>query len=246
VTRLLLTALILILPALPVPINPASSADSPQQVTEALRIKDQQLLDAIAPGNVGVWDAAMANDAIYVDENGAMLHRAEFLKQLTPLPQGATGKLVIRNYTVTVHNDTATVIHTDDEDENYHGQRLKATYLTTETWQNTGEDWKLLLVHTYSIPHQPPTQKIDARDLPSYAGRYAAGDLLYTIRVEGDHLLGAHAGKASAVLNQEVRDVFFVTGQLRTRKIFQRDAAGKVTGFVDRREGTDLLWTKTQ
>jgi hypothetical protein len=40
--------------------------------------------------------------------------------------------------------------------------------------------------------------------------------------------------------------VFFVAGQPRTRKIFQRDAAGKITGFVDRREGIDLVWKKTK
>ena len=43
-------------------------------------------------------------------------------------------------------------------------------------------------------------------------------------------------------LQIEVRDVLFVAGQARSRKIFQRDAGGKITGFVDRREGQDLVW----
>jgi hypothetical protein len=45
-------------------------------------------------------------------------------------------------------------------------------------------------------------------------------------------------------LKAEVRDVFFVSGQLRTRKIFQRDNGGKIVSFVDRREGSDLVWKK--
>jgi hypothetical protein len=40
----------------------------------------------------------------------------------------------------------------------------------------------------------------------------------------------------------EVRDVLFIPGQPRVRKIFQRDKEGKITGFVDRREGEDLVW----
>jgi hypothetical protein len=42
----------------------------------------------------------------------------------------------------------------------------------------------------------------------------------------------------------EVRDVLFIAGQPRIRKIFQRDTAGRITGFVDRRENWDLVWRR--
>jgi hypothetical protein len=43
----------------------------------------------------------------------------------------------------------------------------------------------------------------------------------------------------------ELRDLFFVPGQPRTRRIFTRDAAGRVDGFVDRREGEDVRWRRS-
>lgn len=98
-----------------------------------LRVKDQLLLDAIAPGNRQVWEQALAPDAIYVDEDGMIMNRAEFLKQLEPLPAGAGGTLQIASYTANIDGDLATVVHTDDEVENYHGQILHSWYLTTET-----------------------------------------------------------------------------------------------------------------
>src|SRR6266567_4522213 len=199
--------------------------------TKLLRAKDQALLDAIAPGDVKTWDAAMAEGAIYVDENGQIMQRAEFLKQLTPLPAGASGTIKISDYSASLHENVGTVIHTDDEEENYHGEMLHARYLTTETWQNTGGDWKLLLVHVYAVLHDPPEQKLNAQELDTYVGKYTAGDLTYTIRREGDHLVGEREGRPSAKLSAELRDVFFVAGQPRTRKIFQYDASGKVTGF---------------
>jgi len=52
------------------------------------------------------------------------------------------------------------VVHTDDEQEQYHGQRLTAQYLTTETWQRQNGTWN------------------------------AAPDLLCTIRRESDDLTG--------------------------------------------------------
>ena len=44
--------------------------------------------------------------------------------------------------------------------------------------------------------------------------------------------------------NAEAPDVFFVKGDPRIRKIFQRDASGKITGFVERRESWDIAWIR--
>jgi hypothetical protein len=38
--------------------------------------------------------------------------------------------------------------------------------------------------------------------------------------------------------------VFFTPGRPRTRRIFMRAPDGTITGFADRREGTDLNWTR--
>lgn len=204
-----------------------TSVSAETDATAVLRSKDQALLDAIAPGDTKSWDAVLAPDAVYVDENGQIMTRAEFLKQLTPLPPGTSGTIKIKSYSATVHGDVATVIHTDDEHENYHGQQLHAEYLTTETWHKVGADWKLLLVHTYAVLHDPPSMTLTALDLDDYVGKYTAGDLAYTITRDGDHLVGSREGRPSASLLAEIRDVFFITGQPRTRKIFQRNAEGK-------------------
>lgn len=223
---------------------PVAAQDTPQQVAQVLRAKDQALLDAIAPGNVKVWDEVLADEAVYVDENGAIMDRAQFLKQLNPLPAGASGTLVIASYQAALHDNIATVVHTDDEVENYHGQTLKARYLTTETWQKAENDWKLLLIHTYAVLQDPPSQKLSAKELDAYAGRYTAGDLVYVLHRDGDRLIGQRQGGSPVEWNAELRDIFFIAGQPRIRKIFQRNANGKITGFVDRRESWDLVWKR--
>jgi ketosteroid isomerase-like protein len=212
---------------------------------ELLRSKDQALLDAIAPGDRKLWDEAMAADAVYVDENGVVMDRAAFLKQLEPLPAGASGSLRIASYAAHVAGDLATVIHTDDEQENYHGQMLSARYLMTETWHRESGEWKLVMVHAYAILKDPPAVSLPEKDLQEYVGRYSGGsDLMYTIQWDGKQLIGGRAGRATTPLQVETRDVLFVAGQPRTRKIFQRDPNGKITGFVDRREGEDLVWRR--
>lgn len=89
----------------------------------------------------------------------------------------------------------------------------------------------------------PPAITLPAAELQQYAGRYTGGtDLVYLIQWNGEQLTGGREGGAMKPLQVEVRDVLFVPGQPRIRKIFQRDEKGKVTGFVDRRESWDLVW----
>jgi hypothetical protein len=65
-----------------------------------------------------------------------------------------------------------------------------------------------------------------------------------TIRREGDHLVVERAGREAQLLLPESGDVFFSPGRPRTRRIFMRAPDGRVSGFADRREGTDLVWTR--
>jgi len=212
---------------------------------EQMRARDQALLDAIAPGDRTTWDQALAADAVYVDENGTVMDRAEFLKELAPLPAGASGTLRITSYSAHISGDLATVVHIDDEQENYHGQMLSAQYLTTETWRREAGEWKLHLVHTYAVLKDPPAILLPAEALQQYAGRYSGGaDLVYLIQWDGKQLVGGRQGGAMKPLKAEVRDVLFVPGQPRIRKIFQRDISGKISGFVDRRESWDLIWRR--
>ena len=141
--------------------------------------------------------------------------------------------------------DTAVVVHRDDEEENYHGQELHAQYLTTETWQQRHDLWQLLQVHVFAVPRTPASVELCQHELQAYEGRYSAGEgLIYDIRLNQGRLEGGRVGKSSTQLSAEVRDVFFLQDQPRSRKVFLRDPSGRVTGFVDRREGQDLLWKK--
>lgn len=53
-------------------------------------------------------------------------------------------------------------------------------------------------------------------------------------------------GRRGSELNVEAVDVMFVPGQPRSRKVFLRSADGRITGFVDRREGRDIPWKKVR
>lgn len=164
----------------------AASDPNPASVQKQLRADDQALLDAIAPGDKAVWQRLLAQDAVYVDENGTVMNRAQFLAALKPLPSGSSGHISIVDYQAKIHGQVALVVHKDDERENYHGIPLHADYLMTETWIKEGADWRLALVHVYVVAKDPPAIKTPPAALAEYEGRYrAAPDLSYVIRREG-------------------------------------------------------------
>ena len=222
----------------------SSSAQQVADVTQSLRKMDQELLDAIAPGDRNAWDSVISPDFLYADENNQVFTRAEFLKQLAPLPKGATGSITIDSYQAHRLADTVVVLHRDNETEMYFGSELHAQYLMTEVWQMLDGQWKLRSVHCAAVPTDPQTVQLSTQEMDQLTGTFQAGSLTYVIRRDGNRLLGGRKGQKEFELKAETRDVLVIPGQFRNRKVFFRTESGIVSGFADRRENRDLLWRK--
>lgn len=225
-------------------ITTASFGQEPKDLTALLRQKDQILADAIAPGDRKVWLNALSADFFYVDENNKLMSKAEFLKELSPLPHGITGKIAIASYELHRNGNTAIAAYREDETEHYFGSVLYAQYLLTEVWQQLGGEWKLRSVHCAAIPIDPPVITLTEAQMNELTGTFQAGSLTYVIRRVGNRLLGSQPGHKESELKVETRDVLFIADQPRSRKVFIRDASGKVTNFADRRENRDLTWVR--
>jgi len=95
-----------------------------------------------------------------------------------------------------------------------------------------------------AMPLDPPRGEA-ASALTDYAGQYALSDTTrQTIRLERDQLVADRPGRPLQLLLPETGDVFFTPGRARIRRIFTRAPNGQARGFAERREGTDLLWTR--
>jgi hypothetical protein len=210
-----------------------------------LRARTQELLDAIAPGQVEVWRRLLHERMIHVDENGIVRTKEQLLASLTPLPPDLQGRLRVAAFQVQAHGDVAVATHEDDEELVYFGQMLRSRFRTTDTWLRTPEGWRLIASQVLAVPVDPPSIVLDSKTLCAYEGVYALTPAVTaTIRCRGGELAVERTGRPTATYRPETSDVFFAPGEPRTRRIFQRDASGAVTGFVDRREGHDIVWRK--
>jgi hypothetical protein len=218
---------------------------APGNTEAVLRAQTQEMLDAIAVGHVAVWERYLDPRIVYVSEAGEVEGRAQLLAELKPLPAGISGNIAIGRFEVRLHGDTAVVLHVDEEDENYFGHAIHAQYLNTATWRLGADGWKLIAMQVLATLLDPPAIALPATQLDDYAGTYQLTDAIrYTIRRDGDRLVGERTGRPPQELRVEARDVVFVPGQPRSRKIFQRDASGRITGFADRREARDVVWAR--
>ena len=216
-----------------------------EDAREVLKRQTQELVDAIASGSIAVWDKYLDPAVLYVDESGQVSTKKEMLEGLKPLPDGVSGAIAVTDFRVALHGDVAAATYVNDERETYHGHELHCQYRTTDTWTKTPDGWRLIASQALAMRTDPPAIALPAAALDAYCGRYdLASAISYEIRRNGDALEGQQTGRKAEALRVEAPDVLFVPGHPRYRYVFLRNAAGRITGFAQRREAWDLVWKR--
>jgi ketosteroid isomerase-like protein len=206
----------------------------------------QAMSDAIASGNAAVWDKYLDPNVIFAEEDDTYKGNADMLKEIVPLPKGLSG--IIRVELLSYHEEdgVAVALFRQNETERYFGQTVYAKYLTSTTWRKRADGWKLIASQVLAEKIDPPAITLPAKQLAQYVGKYQLKDsaATYSLHLVDGRLIGTRDTRKAATWNAEASDVFFLSGDPRIRKIFQRAASGKIIGFVERRESWDIVWLK--
>jgi ketosteroid isomerase-like protein len=212
---------------------------------DILRSQTQEMADAVAPGNKVVWAKYLDARALYVSEDNEVKTKETVLAEIQPLPAGYSGTIKVVDFQVREHPALAVTTYIMDETEDVEGHILHNKYRETDVWRKTRAGWRLIAGQVLAIPKDPPEIQLSKTQLDEYAGVYRLSNATsVTIRVADGGLVADRPDGKPRILRTEVRDVFFSPGRPRERRIFIRDAAGIVSGFVTRREGEDLSWRR--
>ena len=228
--------------------NDAAINRSNDAIVEQLKGAMQELLDAIAPGDVAVWEKYLAEGCLYTDEEGNVKTRPDLLKELKPLPKGYHGSIKMGEPKVFAQENVIVLSHRDREELELYGQKLVTYFHSTDTWaKSQNGQWKLVAVQVMAIANERKPIAVSPKKLDEYVGQYQlAPEVTYTITREGDKLLGQRTGRAEEELLPLCADTFYRKGIWRGEKVFERDAKGQVVKLLDRRENNDLVWTKVK
>jgi ketosteroid isomerase-like protein len=207
---------------------------------------EQQLCDALTNGSPAVWDKYLDPDVIFAEEDDSYKDKDGMIKEVHPLPKDLGGEIKVELLSYHENGDTAVALFRQHEIERYYGQTIHASYLTNTVWKKRADGWKQIEGQVLAEKTDPPSIALSASDVRKFPGTYKLKDSepTYTLALIDGKLMGGRTGKTPSEWNAETRDVFFIKGDPRIRKIFQYDANGKVTGFVERRESWDIAWKK--
>lgn len=226
----------------------AAIQNSRDAIIEQLKRATQELLDAVAPGDVAVWKKYLAEGCLYTDEEGNVKTKGDLLNELKPLPKGYIGSIKMGEPKVFIQDNIIVMSHRDREELELHGQKLITWFHSTDTWakQKDGQ-WRLAAAQIMAIPNDRKPIAVSPEKLEAYVGQYQlATDVIYTITREGDRLFGQRTGRAREELLPLCEDTFYRKGVWRGEKVFERDDNGKVIRMLDRRENNDLAWRRVK
>jgi hypothetical protein len=193
----------------------------------------------------GCLSRLLDDHVTFINEGGESATKKDIVGSAGPLPKGIENHLVQTDFHVQLYGTVAVTSFTDVQTELAHGQTFHAKYRSTEVWLKEGADWRMISSQTIALADDPPSVVLSDKELGDYVGTYSGGpDFMFKIARNGSGLTGTLGSNPTVAMKAEVRDVLFTPGQPRLRRIFQRDAQGKITGFVSRREGHDLVFKR--
>jgi len=223
----------------------ASAAESAASVEALIKRQSQEFSDASASGDAKVLARYLDDRVVFMNEGGELASKKDIVDGAGPSPAGTSNTLVQTDWGFELHGPVAVTSFTDQSTQQFHGQTLHASFRSVEVWLNEKGSWRMISSETIAVPDDPATVALPGKVLDEYVGTYQAGpDVTYRIIRDSDGVSGAIGDGKPRAMKAEVLDVLFTPGLPRYRKIFQRDASGRIIGFVSRREGHDVVFQR--
>ena len=212
-----------------------------ESLSDLLKRKTQAFSDAGVTGDKAEFAADLDPDVAFTNEDGSTPTKAEMVEGAGPPPPGVERALKVTDWKLRRHGDVAVATFVDVLTQKAYGQTLHYRFRSTEVWRKSHGNWRMIASQTLALSDDPPVAQLPPATLDEYVGDYRVGPgAVVRIARDGNGLSASLNGAPGTGLKPEARDVFFLPGQPRVRRIFQRGADGRVTGYVSRRDGQDM------
>jgi len=227
-------------------VSSVRAAEAPKPLSDELLQITQSLVDAIPKGDKAIWEHALTEDAVLVDEFGRIAHKADTVASMHPFPAGFSGSIELRDAHVQQYGDTAILQVEEHERETVFGQNFIVRYQSLLTFVKQSGTWKLAGYEDVTVPTAPPKLVVADLALGDYSGsyRYAPGRAWKVSSKHGVLSYATRPGGPANLLEPIAKDVFMGSDDERNLLIFRRDEHGKVSALIERRKFNDLQLTR--
>jgi len=206
---------------------------------------EQSLMDATATGDTRPWDEVMDERCALTTEEGEVRSKAEFLKDLRPLPSGLSGRITVKDLAVDTFETFAIVRFLADESETVFGQTLATRYRVTDTYRRSGPKWKMIASHVSVVTVDPPAQRVSTTEWPRLVGTYQLmpNGWKFHVALREGRLYGATNENAPKRLIPLTPTAFVREGTLG-EWLFVVGPDNQSAHIVDFRKFEPLIWTR--
>src|SRR5450631_1184523 len=221
-----------------------SSSRNESITQEELVRRTEELLNGVTAGDPKPFERYFANDSLIHDERGRSMDKKALVADLSPPPPDWSGAITLNRPQSRVVGSAAILSYDLDETETISGQNVRARYHTTDTWLRRNGVWQIVAEQVLRYYADPAPGKPEIAKYADYSGMYelTPGKIL-EVSSDGDALFSQRSAKTKELLLPEAGDLFFLKG-VEGRRLFRRDARGKVDALIDRRNNEDIVWRK--
>jgi ketosteroid isomerase-like protein len=224
----------------------ARADDDEASLVSTFQSLEQKLMNAIAPGDKAAWDSIMDDTCLVTTEEGRLSSKADFLRELEPLPLGLVGEITVRDLTVQPFASFAIVRYEADESEQVFGQRLKTKYRMTDAFRRDGTGWKLVASHTSVVTADPPAQPVDKSHWRDLVGDYQLlpDGWVFHVELRNGVMYGGRSPGSLRPLIPLTAVAFVLEGSLGELLFDTGGDGGRASRIVEFRKFQPLVWTR--
>ena len=189
--------------------------------------------DAIARGDSATVHKGVTDDMEWVvGATGTPLRAPQFLAAISQ-PQNPPPEFAIDSIQVRDLGGGATVTYRRLDRRRAGNVETKHWTRALEVYVRRGGRW-LLVDHSHTwIVQSPPTIAMDSAALAAFVGRYRLGDGVEdNVHFEGGHLVATMTGETEGATLMPVSESAFSPDGVAPLIVFERDASGRVIGYV--------------
>lgn len=204
---------------------------------------EQELMDAIAIGDIAVWDKYLYPTCLITTEDGKTMTKKELLASMKPLPTGYVGRIEVIEPKFHQYDNTAVLNFVLDEYLELYNQKIHTQYRQQSTWKELAGEWRLVAYQVFEIPKNPIPVTLPLATLKQYEGSYSLNDVRKCdIFVKDGKLMAKKNNREAEELLAETVNVFFRKSDGRVRVLFVKNDTTNTFQMIERRAGEDLIW----
>jgi Domain of unknown function (DUF4440) len=217
---------------------PANALDS----CALLHKQTQAFSDAGQRGDGLTMGKMLDPDVVFFNETGEKATRSDMAGATPPAAGAPILAIATTDWDCKMHGDVAVTSFIDVLEQ---GKPAETKFRSVETWRKRGTVWRIIGSETLTLQQDPDAVILGGKALEEYAGSYEAGPgMKFTFERKGEDLFAALNDSAATAQKAQLRDIFFTPGHGTTPKVFQRDDAGTITGFVYLRGKNSIVFRR--